>query len=87
MMDDALLETASQEMAKVKKDLNRLNESFLKTMFFHMMYMHVTTPEKADKNRDMVAKYRTKKWKKVFEDANGDVDDAYDMYTKDAFFC
>ena len=66
MMDDALLETASQEMAKVKKDLNRLNESFLKTMFFHMMYMHVTTPEKADKNRDMVAKYRTKKWKKVF---------------------
>jgi len=42
---------------------------------------------KSSETRDLVSEYKKEKWTRTFEKEKGNVDKAYEIYTKDAYFC
>ena len=81
------MEAISEHVNNFEKKLQKFNESILDTFMFQISTLQAVGEKQMQKTNKTVKDYRKKEWTRAFEKAEGDVDKAYEEYTKDAFFC
>lgn len=80
------MELISKHVNDFEKRLQEFNESLIDAFMFQIATIRAVGDKQINNTNEIVNDFKKREWTKAFEKANGDIDTAYEEYTKDAFF-